>query len=238
VSPESLASRASRAPGERRRRVGRAWSASSAKAARGAPSTRDARVVAEAPTLVVANAVDAKRLLPEARLSPDAGARAGTYLPPGRGAQLDIDRERLRATSPRCRRAAHCIGASYHTTTRRARARADHRGNLGAAESMLPGSPTASSRGRSRLDRVPRHGARPAADLRADGRGRRARRDRLGLARIALGAAGRGAARLPARGEPLPLPRDLAGAISPQALPLADARPTCPRSRSSSALRS
>ena len=175
------------------------------------------RVIAEAPTLVLANAVDVKRLLPEARLSLSSVRGQLTYLPadPRRALEVIVSGSGYVAPMPD---GGHCIGATYqHDDFEPALRPADHRANLVRAEAMLPGfAQGADPEGlagwvgfRTTVpDRLPIFG--PSA---ADG------------VEIATGLGSRGllwaplAAELLASrlaGEPLPIGRDHAGAISPR----------------------
>jgi tRNA 5-methylaminomethyl-2-thiouridine biosynthesis bifunctional protein len=177
----------------------------------------DGRVIAEAPTLVLANAVDAKRLLPEARLIINAVRGQVTYLPPDPGRVLDIVVSGNGYVAP-LPEGGHCAGASYGHDDPDASVRiADHRDNLARVETMLPGF----ARGldpatldgwtgyRATVpDRLPIFGATGIEGVHAA----------TGLGSRGLLWAPLGAELLASRleGEPAPLPRDLAGAISPR----------------------
>ena len=218
VSPASLAVASLARAGERvRRRVGRrvgriereghAWRALDA----------DDRVIAEAPVLVVANAADAKRLVPQARLSLSAVRGQLTYLPPDPRRRLDIVVSGTGYVAPLAG-GGTCIGASYQHDDPDAGLRdADHRANLDRAQAMLPGFT---------------EGANPAGLLGWTGF-RATVPDRLPIfgptttdgVHTATGLGSRGLLWAPLgaellacqlEGEPLPLPRDLAGAISPR----------------------
>ena len=218
VAPEGLAiasfarsgARVRRTPGravERIEREARAWRALDA----------DGRVIAEAPVLILANAADAKRLLPQARLSLSAVRGQVTYLPPGAKPALDVVVSGTGYVAP-FPDGGHCIGASYAHDDPDASVRlADHRGNLERAEAMLPGF-TAGLDPASLLgwtgwratvpDRLPIFGATAVDGVHAaTGLGSR------GLLWAPLGAE---LLACQLEGEPLPLPTQLAGAISPR----------------------
>ena len=218
VSPESLAvaslaragpriSRRVRRRVERIEREGASWRALDAQD----------RVIGEAPVLVVANAHDARRLLPDARLTLSAVRGQVTYLSPApeRSLQVIVSGTGYVAPLPD---GGHCIGASYHHDDAESGLRpADHRSNLARAESMLPGFAAgidpdglAGWTGfRATVpDRLPIFGATSIAGVHtATGLGSR------GLLWAPLGAE---LLACELEGEPLPLPRDLAGAISPR----------------------
>jgi tRNA 5-methylaminomethyl-2-thiouridine biosynthesis bifunctional protein len=175
------------------------------------------RVIAEAPTIVLANAVDVKRLLPEARLSLSSVRGQLTYLPadPARALEVIVSGSGYVAPLPD---GGHCIGATYqHDDFDSAPRAADHRANLARAEAMLPGF--ALDADPERLagwvgfrttvpDRLPIFGPSGADGVEiATGLGSR------GLLWAPL-AAELLASRL--AGEPLPMSRDHAGAISPR----------------------
>ncbi len=174
-------------------------------------------VIAEAPTLLLANAFDAKRLLPEARL-PLAKVRGQvSFLPPTAEPALEVVVSGSGYVAP-LPDGGHVVGATYqhddHDKDVRA---ADHRENLARAATMLPGfgegvraeDLTGLAGFRTTVpDRLPIFGETllPGAWV-ATGLGSR------GLLWAPIGAE-LIAARL--EGEPSPLPRDLAGAISPR----------------------
>ena len=218
VSPESLAIASLARAGARVRRIsGRAVDRLEREGAAWRALDADGRVIAEAPTLVVANAFDAKRLLPEARLLLSAVRGQVTYLPtdPGRVLGVIVSGTGYVAPLPD---GGHCVGASYQHDDGDASVRtADHRENLERAETMLPGF-TAGLDPRELLgwtgfrttvpDRLPIFGATALDGLHvATGLGSR------GLLWAPLGAELL-ASQL--SGEPLPLSRDHAGAVSPQ----------------------
>jgi tRNA 5-methylaminomethyl-2-thiouridine biosynthesis bifunctional protein len=218
VAPASLAvaslaragSRVRRRAGrgvERLEREGHAWRALDA----------DGRVIAEAPTLVLANAVDARRLLPEARLTLNAVRGQVTYLPPDPDRVLDIVVSGSGYVAPRPD-GGHCAGASYgHDDPDTSVRSSDHRDNLARVEAMLPGfarglDPDAldgwTGYRATVPDRLPIFGATAVEGVHAA----------TGLGSRGLLWAPLGAELLASRleGEPVPLPRDLAGAISPR----------------------
>ncbi len=218
VSPESLVvaslARAGpavrRVPGrrvERLEREGADWRALDS----------DDRVLAEAPVLVLANAVDAKRLLPEARLALSSVRGQVSYLPPAGGRELEIVVSGSGYVAP-LPGGGHCVGASYHHDDADVTVRSeDHRENLRRAESMLPGFTagiepaglTGWTGFRATVpDRLPIFGPTGVAGVHAaTGLGSR------GLLWAPLGAE---LLACQLEGEPWPLPRDLAGAISPK----------------------
>ncbi len=218
VAPESLIIASIARAGERVRRLldrrverieqeGRAWRALDG----------DDRVIAEADVLILANAADAKRLAPETRLTLSEVRGQVTYLPASPARALEIVVSGTGYVAPLLQ-GGHCVGASYHHDDADAEVRAsDHRDNLARAEAMLPGFTAgihpmdlAGWTGfRTTVpDRLPIFGATAVAGLyTATGLGSR------GLLWAPLGAELL-ASQL--EGEPLPLPRDLAGAISPR----------------------
>lgn len=218
VAPASLAEAALEAAGanarrslgrrvDRIEREGRDWRALDAQG----------RVIAEAPVLVLANAVDAARLLPAARLSLNAVRGQITYLPPAPARRLEVVVSGNGYVAPLFE-GGHIAGASYGHGDPDGSVRAgDHRDNLARAESMLPGFTQgvdpAALQGwtgwRATVpDRLPIFGAAAAEGVYfATGLGSR------GLLWAPLGAELL-AAQL--EGEALPLPRPLAGAVSPR----------------------
>jgi tRNA 5-methylaminomethyl-2-thiouridine biosynthesis bifunctional protein len=218
VSPESLAvaslaragprvHRIAARPVERLEREGATWRALDAAG----------RVIAEAPTLVVANAFDAKRLLPQARLTLSAVRGQVTYLPPDPRRVLGTIVSGAGYVAP-LPAGGHCVGATYqHDDADPSVRTADHAANLERAEAMLPGFSAGLEPGdlagwtgfRTTVpDRLPIFGATATAGLHvATGLGSR------GLLWAPLGAE---LLACELAGEPLPLPRDLAGAISPR----------------------
>ena len=177
----------------------------------------DGSVIAEAPTLVIANAFDAKRLLPEARLSLSRVRGQVTFLPASPARTLDIVVSGSGYVAPRPD-GGHVVGATYQHDDAGEDVRAtDHRENLARLASMLPGfADDVHPMGLDGLagfratvpDRLPIFGeTRLPGVWTATGLGSR------GLLWAPLGAE-LIASKL--EGEPSPLPRDLAGAISPR----------------------
>ncbi len=218
VSPGSLAVALLARAGERVRRLtGRTVARLEREGADWRALDAAGSVIAEAPTLVLANAADAKRLVPEARL-PLASVRGQvTFLPQAPGRQLDIVVSGSGYVAP-LPDGGHVAGATYqHDDAGEDVRAADHRENLARVESMLPGfagdlhpmdlEGLAGFRA-TVPDRLPIFGdtAQPGLWV-ATGLGSR------GLLWAPLGAELL-ASRL--AGEPLPLPRELAGAISPR----------------------
>lgn len=177
----------------------------------------DGRVIAEAPVLILANAADAKRLAPDARLSLSPVRGQVTYLPanPQRSLGMVVSGNGYVAPLPG---GGHCVGASYQHDDADASLRAaDHRENLERAESLLPGF-TAGLHPRELdgwagfrstvPDRLPIFGACAAPGLYAA----------TGLGSRGLLWAPLGAEQLASEleSEPKPLPRDYGGAISPR----------------------
>lgn len=174
-------------------------------------------VIAEAPTLVVANAFDARRLLPEARFPLSRVRGQVTFLPPAPDRALDIVVSGSGYVAP-LPDGGHVVGATYrHDDDGEDVRAADHRENLARAASMLPGfaeglhpmdlDGLAGFRA-TIPDRLPIFGATALPGVwAATGLGSR------GLLWAPIGAE-LIASRL--EGEPIPLPRDLAGAISPK----------------------
>lgn len=176
----------------------------------------EGRVVAEAASVVLANAADAKRLLPDARLMLSTVRGQLTYLPPSPERALRAIVSGTGYAVPLAD-GGQLIGATYqHDDADPSVRAADHRDNLARAEAMLPGF----TRGLHPMalggwtgfrttvsDRLPVYGPAAVDGLHiATGLGSR------GLLWAPLGAELL-ACRL--EGEPLPLPRDHAGAISP-----------------------
>ena len=175
------------------------------------------RVIAESPTLVIANAADAARLLPEARLRLSSVRGQVSYLPPSPARALNVIVSGTGYVAP-LETGGHVVGASYHHDDFDGSVRAsDHRGNLARAEAMLPGFTAGldvdalggwTGYRTTVPDRLPIFGGTAIDGVHvATGLGSR------GLLWAPLGAELL-ASQL--EGEPLPLPRDLAGALSPQ----------------------
>ena len=175
------------------------------------------RVIAEAPVLIVANAADAKRLLPEARLALSSVRGQVTYVPPSPGRVLDVivSGSGYVTSVPD---AGLILGASYHHDDGDASVReSDNRENLARAESMLPGftdgidvaTLTGWTGFRATVpDRLPVYGATAIDGIHAaTGLGSR------GLLWAPLGAE---LLACMLEREPWPISRDMSGAISPQ----------------------
>jgi tRNA 5-methylaminomethyl-2-thiouridine biosynthesis bifunctional protein len=218
VSPESLMTASLQRGGERiRRRLGRKVERIEREGGSWRALDADDRVVAEAPVMVLANAVDAMRLLPEARMSLSEVRGQVTYVPGSATNALQIVVSGTGYIAPLAGGGV-CIGASYHHDDPDRSVRdADHSSNLLRAESMLQGftrgvnaSQLAGWTGfRTTVpDRLPVFGPTAVGGvLAATGLGSR------GLLWAPLGAE---LLACQLEGEPLPLSRDLAGAISPR----------------------
>jgi tRNA 5-methylaminomethyl-2-thiouridine biosynthesis bifunctional protein len=218
VSPESLAVASLAKAGARvRLKPGRAVARLEREGADWRALDADGGIIAEAPTLILANAADAKRLVPEARLTLSAVRGQVTYLPPDASRALEIIVSGSGYVAP-LPEGGHCVGASYqHDDDDPAVRAADHRENLARAEAMLPGftqgvHPIAlqgwTGFRTTVPDRLPIFGASAIEGIHfATGLGSR------GLLWAPLGAELL-ASQL--EGEPLPLSRDHAGAISPR----------------------
>lgn len=218
VAPESLATASiARASGkvhrlmardvQRIEREGHVWRALDS----------DDRVIAESPTLVVANAADAARLLPQARLRLSSVRGQVTYLPPAPQRDLRVIVSGTGYVAPLAA-GGHVIGASYqHDDFDGSVRAADHRDNLGRAEAMLPGFSAGlvpeelggwTGYRTTVPDRLPIFGATAIDGVHlATGLGSR------GLLWAPLGAE---LLACQLEDEPLPLSRDLAGALSPR----------------------
>jgi len=218
VAPASLAVASLARAGERvRRRMRRAVARLEREGSTWRALDAEDRVIAEAPCLVLANAADAKRLLPEARLPLSAVRGQVTYLPRASSRHLDVIVSGTGYVAPVPGQGV-CIGASYHHDDDDPGVReSDHRDNLARAESMLPGFTAGVTADgldgwtgfRTTVpDRLPIYGASAVEGLyTATGLGSR------GLLWAPLGAE---LLACELEGEPSPLPRDLAGAISPR----------------------
>lgn len=218
VSPSSLALAALGRDGEKVRRItGRRVESIAHDDGRWRALDADGRVLADAPTLIVASAADAKRLAPSARLPLSRVRGQVTFLPASPERSLGIIVSGTGYVAPLAD-GGHCVGASYqHDDADPAVRAADHRDNLARAEAMLPGFGAAlhplSLGGWTGFratvpDRLPIFGAGAAPGLHfATGLGSR------GLLWAPLGAELIASA---LEGEPLPLGRDLAGALSPK----------------------
>jgi tRNA 5-methylaminomethyl-2-thiouridine biosynthesis bifunctional protein len=174
-------------------------------------------VIAEAPTLILANAADAKRLARDLRLALASVRGQVTHLPPSPHRKLDVivSGSGYVASLPE---GGHVVGATYQHDDAGDDVRAsDHRENLVRVHKMLPGFADdvhpMTLEGwvgfRATVpDRLPIFGETLIPGLWvATGLGSR------GLLWAPIGAE-LVASRL--EGEPAPLPRDLAGAISPR----------------------
>jgi tRNA 5-methylaminomethyl-2-thiouridine biosynthesis bifunctional protein len=226
VPPESLgAASLERASDRLRRHVGRRVERLEREGSMWRALDSDGRVVAEAPHIVVANAADAKRLLPEARLALSTVRGQVTYLPFSQEtATLDVVVSGTGYVAP-LPGGGLVVGASYHHDDPDTSIRpSDHHANLARAESMLPGITRGvrdeSMRVRDELltgwtgfratvpDRLPIFGPTATPGLHtATG---------LGSRGLLWGPLGAELLVCQLEGEPLPLGRDLAGAVSPR----------------------
>ncbi len=218
VSPTSLAVASFARAGPRiRRKLGRSVARLEREGAEWRALDANDRVIAEAPVLVIANAADAKRLLPEARLALSSVRGQVTYVPPSANRKLEVivSGSGYVTSVPD---AGLIIGASYHHDDGDASVReSDHRENLARAESMLPGftdgidakTLTGWTGFRATVpDRLPVYGATAVDGVyTATGLGSR------GLLWAPLGAE---LLACMLEREPLPVSRDMLGAISPQ----------------------
>ncbi|MFZ3321926.1 MAG: bifunctional tRNA (5-methylaminomethyl-2-thiouridine)(34)-methyltransferase MnmD/FAD-dependent 5-carboxymethylaminomethyl-2-thiouridine(34) oxidoreductase MnmC [Usitatibacter sp.] len=218
VSPSSLAVASFARAGARvRRKLGRSVARLEREGASWRALDAGDRVIAEAPVLIVASAADAKRLLPEARLPLSSVRGQVTYVPasPDRNLDVIVSGSGYVAQVPD---AGLIIGASYHHDDADAGVReSDHRENLARAESMLPGftsgidaaTLTGWTGFRATVsDRLPVYGATAMDGIyTATGLGSR------GLLWAPLGAE---LLACMLEHEPLPVSRDMSGAISPQ----------------------
>jgi tRNA 5-methylaminomethyl-2-thiouridine biosynthesis bifunctional protein len=194
-------------PVQRLEREGRTWRALDA----------EGRVIAEAATLVLANAADARRLLPEARFALSSVRGQVTYLPAGIRPALKVVVSGTGYVAP-LPDGGFCVGASYgHDDPDTSVRLADHQGNLERAEAMLPGfTPGIEATSLSGWtgyratvpDRLPIYGPTAVEGVHAaTGLGSR------GLLWAPLGAE---LLACQLEGEPSPLPANLAGAVSPR----------------------
>ncbi len=217
VSPESLAVAHLARAGSNVRRVagrvhriereGRDWRA----------YAEDGAMLGESPVLVLANAVDVARLAPEARLPFHAVRGQVTYLPASPDRRLDVAVSGSGYVTP-LDGGGHVIGATYgHDDPGEDLRAADHRENLAKAESMLPGF----TQGVHPMDLEGWAGHRTTVPDRLPVFGESAIPGvwvAAGLGSRGLLWAPLGAELLASRlsGDPSPLPRDLAGALSPR----------------------
>jgi tRNA 5-methylaminomethyl-2-thiouridine biosynthesis bifunctional protein len=218
VSPSSLAVASLARAGERiHRKVGRAVNRLEREGASWRALDANDRVIAEAPVLIVANAADAKRLVPDARLPLSSVRGQVTYVPPSPDRRLDVIVSGSGYVT-QVPDAGLIIGASYHHDDGDIDVReSDHRDNLARAESMMPGltagidaSTLAGWTGfRATVpDRLPIHGATAIDGIyAATGLGSR------GLLWAPLGAE---LLACMLEREPWPVSRDMSGTISPQ----------------------
>ena len=218
VSPASLAvALLGRAGGRVRHHIGRAVERLEREGADWRAIDAQGSVIAEASTLIVANAFDAKRLLPQARLALSCVRGQVTFLPPAATRVLDVIVSGSGYVAP-LPDGGHVVGATYqHDDAGDDIRAADHRENLARAERMLPGFvddvPPLSLAGLAGFratvpDRLPIFGATMLPGVwTATGLGSR------GLLWAPIGAE-LIASRL--EGEPSPMSRDLAGALSPR----------------------
>ena len=218
VSPSSLGvASLARAGGRVRRKLGKRVGRLEREGAEWRALDGDDRVIAEAPVLIVANAADAKRLVPQARLTLSSVRGQVTYIPPSPGRHLDVIVSGTGYIAPGPE-GGLCIGATYHHDDNDGGVReADHRENLARAESMLPGFTAGLDAAaldgwtgfRATVpDRLPIFGATALEGLyAATGLGSR------GLLWAPLGAE---LIACMLEHEPWPISRDMSGAISPQ----------------------
>jgi tRNA 5-methylaminomethyl-2-thiouridine biosynthesis bifunctional protein len=178
---------------------------------------QDGAMLGEAPVLVLANALDCARLAPETRLPFHAVRGQVTYLPDSPARRLDVVVSGSGYVAP-LEGGGHVIGATYgHDDPGEDVRAADHRENLAKAESMLPGfthdvHPMAlegwAGHRTTVPDRMPVFGqtAMPGVWVAAG----------LGSRGLLWGPLGAELLASRLSGDPSPLPRDLAGALSPR----------------------
>ncbi len=218
ISPPSLGVASLARAGRRVRRLsGRAVQRIEREARLWRALDDEGRLIAEAPTLIIANAADARRLVPEARLTLSTVRGQLSYLPPSPARNLEVIVSGTGWVGP-LEAGGHAVGSTYQHDDADVQVRAnDHRENLARAESMLPGF-TAGVHPmdldgwtgfRSTVpDRLPIFGASTIEGIHfATGLGSR------GLLWAPLGAELLAAI---LEEEPVPIARDHAGAISPQ----------------------
>ena len=218
VSPASLAVAALARAGPKVRRItGRAVQRIAFDQGAWRALDSEGRVLADAPTMIVAAAADSRRLVPDARLPLSRVRGQVTFLPPAAQRSLEIIVSGSGYVAP-LPDGGHCVGASYHHDDDDASVRAaDHRDNLARAGTMLPGfaadlhpmSLSGWTGFRATVpDRLPIAGSGAAPGLHfATGLGSR------GLLWAPIAAELIASA---LEDEPLPFTRDLAGALSPR----------------------
>ena len=218
VSPESLAMASlARAGAAITRTMGRRVQRIEREARMWRAIDAEGRVIAEAATLVLANAADAKRLLPAARLSLSSVRGQVTYVPAGSRPPLQVVVSGTGYVAPLAD-GGFCIGASYgHGDPDDGVRLADHRENLERAEAMMPGfaqgldaaTLTGWTGYRATVpDRLPIFGATAVDGVHAA--------TGLGSRGLLWGPLGAELLACQLEGEPLPLPAALAGAVSPR----------------------
>ena len=218
VAPGSLvAASLARATGPVRRRFGKRAMRLEREGAEWRALDMEDRVLAAAPTVVLANARDALRLLPDARLALSSVRGQVSYLPAGGERRLRVVVSGTGYVAP-VGDHGFVAGASYHHDDTDATVRmADHEENLARANAMLPGF--AAGLDASALtgwtgfrttvpDRLPIFGATATPGVCvATG---------LGSRGLLWGPLGAELLACELEGEPLPLARDHAGAVSPR----------------------
>ena len=167
--------------------------------------------------MILANAADAQRLAPDARLTLSSVRGQVTYLPPDPARSLGVIVSGSGYVAP-LPEGGHCIGSSYQHDEIDGTGRAsDHRENLARAEALLPGFTAGvhpmglegwTGFRATVPDRLPIFGAFAAPGLYAA--------TGLGSRGLLWGPLGAEVLASLLEGEPSPLPRDFAGAISPR----------------------
>jgi tRNA 5-methylaminomethyl-2-thiouridine biosynthesis bifunctional protein len=140
VAPASVARACAARPGESVRRLaGARVERLEREGAMWRALDRDDRVIAEAPVAILANAADAARLVPDARLRLATVRGQVTHLGKSPARELRIVVSGSGYVAPLLE-GGHAIGATYQHDDPDAGVRtADHMQNLARAESMLPG---------------------------------------------------------------------------------------------------
>ena len=218
VSPQSLVVASLARAGPRVRRVmGRAVDRIEREGSDWRALDAGGRVIAEAPVLVLANAADARRLLPEGRLLLSAVRGQVTYLPAAASSPIEVVVSGSGYVAP-LPDGGYCVGASYgHDDPDTSVRVSDHRANLERAESMLPGftqgidpAGLAGWTGyRATVpDRLPIFGPTAVDGVYAA--------TGLGSRGLLWGPLGAELLACQLEGEPLPLPTSLVGAVSPK----------------------